>query len=695
MPRPKVSPANRLRAYEVCLACRVTKKRCSGSFPCVACIKNDRADTCTPCKRKDRYASPRLSRDNRGGLSSTTVSVSESSGARSLPVTGSHRSSDTSRPDRHVTPHESPNAVVDPGSPEAPHKTHPRMLRNLQGERVFIGKAASLSFLQLLRDTVTQYIGPSQFSHNVRSEDMLETETPRDIPVSIGDVDSDQQTAFIANYHIATSGFIHILSDAELSEILSEPLQSPNNSPSAHRALRDIMTAIGAQSYRSSPETIQAERFFFARGQRSAFDNMIENPSLELVRVFLLMSFYMLGACRRNAAFMYIGIAARAAAALGLHLNDSSDATPASERRRRARVWMSLCILDLLVSSILGRPPATTILRSDRPGNQSNAGKKDYYIEASLLASFHMSQILDEIIVRLYSDKAASAETAESLLGKLKGWSENLPESLRTPPPIDSEPFAAQERIIGCLHIACSYHFAVIIITRPFLISALGVRLARLQRPSEVAMQEALQEDPAHSRLAGACTDSALYMIQTCMEVHQSGLLLGNMCILKAFVFAAALVLGFSMFSQNHTDSILDEAFNGAIEILHTLSQQSAQAAHYYEILTFLRNAIEQRRRLLQQTQQNNSPYVSKLFSLNQPRDQADAGNNAPIPASGSSDMTIPNGALDMWSLMDPAELSSTLPAWDGMDLPLWDSFPFAAAGFQLPDRMNDASLTL
>ena len=46
---------------------------------------------------------------------------------------------------------------------------------------VYVGKAASLSFLQLLRDTVTQHIGPSQFSHNLRSEDMLETEAHHDI----------------------------------------------------------------------------------------------------------------------------------------------------------------------------------------------------------------------------------------------------------------------------------------------------------------------------------------------------------------------------------------------------------------------------------------------------------------------------------------------------------------------------------
>ena len=45
---------------------------------------------------------------------------------------------------------------------------------------MYVGKAASLSFLQLLRETVTQHIGPSQFSHNYKSEDMLENEAHHD-----------------------------------------------------------------------------------------------------------------------------------------------------------------------------------------------------------------------------------------------------------------------------------------------------------------------------------------------------------------------------------------------------------------------------------------------------------------------------------------------------------------------------------
>lgn len=71
---------------------------------------------------------------------------------------------------------------------------------------VYVGKAASLSFLQLLRDTVTQHIGPSQFSHNVKSEDMLETESLHHIPPAVDDrLDVARKEAFIRAYLTAVS----------------------------------------------------------------------------------------------------------------------------------------------------------------------------------------------------------------------------------------------------------------------------------------------------------------------------------------------------------------------------------------------------------------------------------------------------------------------------------------------------------
>lgn len=50
---------------------------------------------------------------------------------------------------------------------------------------------------------------------------------------------------------------------------------------------------------------------------------MLQDPDLEMVQVYLLMAFYMLGDCRRNTAYMYLSIAVRAAIALGLHTSSS------------------------------------------------------------------------------------------------------------------------------------------------------------------------------------------------------------------------------------------------------------------------------------------------------------------------------------------------------------------------------------
>lgn len=392
------------------------------------------------------------------------------------------------------------------------------MLRNLQGERVYIGKAASLSFLQLLRDIFSQQIGPSQFSNDSHREDMLETETPHDVVALEDKFSPEQKRAFTETYFIATSGLIHVISHSEALEILGETTPSSET----RAALSDVMIAIGAQSCKTNPTATQAERFFFARGQRKAFTSMLENPSLELVRLFLLMSFYMLGACRRNAAFMYLGIASRAAAALGLHNAEYLAATDVL----RSRIWMSVCVLDLLVSSILGRPSATATLRPDVENNTTGSMSHE-----RLNASYRLSLILDDIITRLYNEKSAPADVAESFLGKLNLWKSDLPESLLSPPSMTDQSYLAQEHIIGSLHVACSYHFAVIIVTRPFLVSVLSLRLARLAQ--DFPEDQIPQDDPAHSKLASACTDSAMYMMQTCIEVHRSQFLLGNMCILK------------------------------------------------------------------------------------------------------------------------------------------------------------------
>lgn len=77
--------------------------------------------------------------------------------------------------------------------------------------------------------------------------------------------------------------------------------------------------AIGAQVRPLGDPSSRIELDYFCRGQRVAFENMLTSQSLGMIRLFLLLAFYMIGACRRNTASIYLGIAARTAIVLSLH----------------------------------------------------------------------------------------------------------------------------------------------------------------------------------------------------------------------------------------------------------------------------------------------------------------------------------------------------------------------------------------
>ncbi|KAJ5102415.1 hypothetical protein NUU61_004637 [Penicillium alfredii] len=567
MPRPKVHPAHRLRANTACTACRASKKRCSGTFPCSNCLNKGRGCSCTPFK--SMADADLRSRPMPASRPTETTQIWDS---QQSPLDQHSDSNTVTR----LSEHSSPENMLEAGSrsPEATHRTHPRMLRNLQGER-------GMKYDQ----------GLSHFSHNVKSEDMLETESHHDILNPSEDRYSiEDKRGFIQNYYVA--------------------------------------------------------QFFFARGQSRTFANLLEDPSMDLVRVFLLMAFYMLGSCRRNAAFMYLGVAARAAVALGLHADPSG---PGNRHEQQER-------------SILGRPSATASLL---PENREGPGRMAIEPpDVGLVASYHLSLILDEIICRLYSEKAASPEMADFLLSRLNRWSERLPDTLRSSSLETENRAVVQEHTIGNMHVACSYHFAVILVTRPFLISTLSVRLAQLHQTLAASEpSEAPKEDPAHSRLAAACIDSAVYI---------------------AFVFAAALVLGFSMFSHRDVDAEIDGAFQGALTILRMLASQSAQAAHYLEILSLLESAVkQQRQRLTAHSRQRRSQYVRRIFRLTDPTTTTRTqGGNRGRPEN-STLLATPGGSLYPWVPSDDTSCTVTPPVdgtfldGEGMELPLWDSFPF------------------
>jgi hypothetical protein len=180
---------------------------------------------------------------------------------------------------------------------------------------------------------------------------------------------------------------------------------------------------------------------------------------------------------------------------------------------------MSLCIVDMLVSAILGRPPATLSLRfevdrelAESPGIAADPDT------ICLVASYRISSIINTAAYELYGKEAVAHAAAERLLEDIDKWSQSLPECLKTQSSLAGGA-RTQVETVRNVHISCMYYFAVTLVTRPVLISTLS------SRPG--------LETSASSQMASACLDAALYLIQTCMDAHRMGFLLGNMCIMK------------------------------------------------------------------------------------------------------------------------------------------------------------------
>lgn len=96
-----------------------------------------------------------------------------------------------------------------------------------------------------------------------------------------------------------------------------------------------LILAVGAQCRGADRLDHQLASNFFSKGRVLAFHSMLIDPSLEMISDFLIMAFYMLGACNRNAGYMYLGVALKAANALGLHRIDQYRDVPDEECRTR------------------------------------------------------------------------------------------------------------------------------------------------------------------------------------------------------------------------------------------------------------------------------------------------------------------------------------------------------------------------
>lgn len=143
-----------------------------------------------------------------------------------------------------------------------------------------------------------------------------------------------------------------------------------------------------------------------------------------------------------------------------------------------------------------------------------------------------MTVILDAAVAKS-AEARLDADTAESLVLALQQHSRNFPVALRR--PSNGETQSNRHSVIGNVHVSGLYYFSVIIATRQFLIQHIVPKLA-VQGPILHERTRTCRSAVTLSkiaRLADACVEAATFMAEMCHEVMRSGLLFGNMCIVK------------------------------------------------------------------------------------------------------------------------------------------------------------------
>ncbi|POR38885.1 hypothetical protein TPAR_00891 [Tolypocladium paradoxum] len=646
MPRPKVRPEDRQRAVMACTPCKNSKKRCDSRTPCSNCCRRDCEAACiydangfSPPRSAEsrRQSNVRSHLDGRRRTPPQSMSLDEdmetestmyhdpmSTGARHAPQT----------PESTLGP--CSDAIPEPpATPRMPiahgEVAGGRMMVNSKGEKVSMGDSASLSFLHFLRRTLLHYMGPSPFTDNKRANVMLEAviplKTSDDVPDGSPEsrLDVEEKREYLERFFTALSDML----DGREKALSDTHSPHQRQSTPLRDAIVDLAIAIGGQCCETTPKSLYHAQRHFERAQKMAFEGMLLDPSVDMICIFLLMSVYLLGACKRNGAFMYLGVAARSAHALGLHVPESYHHLEPGEQRFRSQVWKSLRILDIAIGSVLSRPPASSP-RGPLPdtflsiGDGLEPSSPEFL---SMSSSFEVCTILEQIMDYLDHKRDVNMNLAsiEEFLTRLRQWSQSLPSTVRFSSV--TWPMSPEQRrqALGNFAVSCFYYFSVILITRPVLISYLLMKL-KLLDTSSAASAPCRVSSPEAEQIAQVCIDAAILMAETARRAQSAGLLIQNMCLLKAWLFSASLVLGFSIFvdassSGSPTSFEAEAALHGSINVIKELARTSPQAHHYLDVLTEFLGAIKKHReRMVPPRRRSSGQYLSQIFVLDQGR---------------------------------------------------------------------------
>ncbi|KAM6516615.1 hypothetical protein FALCPG4_014796 [Fusarium falciforme] len=598
----------RSRIANACDGCKARKVKCDGKLPCGYCSRRQRPHTC--------HYSPQRRRRNGQSLASLTSPPASERDARAH----STRNTTPSTPaDAELTRPVSaqPQGMDAEDETEVPREA--RLVCDAQGKLIFVGDCAPLSFFQSVRQLVTTRVGQNAFAPQTSRYSVLENAPAHQSRRVPGDnrlpsINPDDIPLAVSTYLSVATGLVDLFDNRRLVEDLMLWANLDQKPDDATTVVNLLVLAIGRQM---DNEELAQDYFEYARDK--AYANLSGNLSVTSIQIFTLITLYMLCSCQINGAFLFFGIAVRAAYSVGIHRTEVNARFGPDIHRQRDRLWKSLRVVDLFLSTSMGRPPATSDVDCTVPYQNPNEGANE--APDLLNASVQIFLVLEGVVTEIYSRRKISLQLTEGISLQLRDWSSRWLKQLKD---IIANP-EAQDRAqaSGACQVLSTYYYAVMLVSRPFLMYELCRRLS----DTAVSSNGRSALTSGKSKLADACIDAASLMVDPILDLIQRGILVGHVPVLVSWLFASSLVLGIGLLGG--FGRILEKYTRMSIHALDHCSKHDTHARQYsliaQSLLTAALEYLEKRELAERQRRTENS---SQLFGL--------------IPSEAGTDSTSP-----------------------------------------------------
>ncbi|KAK4213147.1 hypothetical protein QBC37DRAFT_440990 [Rhypophila decipiens] len=661
--RPRLGKEKtRERVANACDVCKLRKIKCTGTKPCAYCVKKGLPDEMC------HYTGNSKTQQTQTQLGERRRWQRSRRGSSFRTITTTPREEEESHDDD-----EEGSEKEEPDDTEVPRDA--RLVRDPQGKLIFIGDCAPLSFFQTVRRLITSRVDAAAFDGCGGGGSIslgmtgLETTTtasaagttsiapgqgtgtglpPRMMNGSSWPpgVDISSVHAAVEAYLSVTSGLVDLFEDdAEKDNV--DSLQdsilawadslaaSPTSTATADAtsAVNYLVLAIGHQAMHSSSSEADPSQLYFEYARTLAFADLSGNfgiGSLQGVQVHILIAIYMLFLHQTNGAFLFFGIAARAAYSIGIHRTEINARFGERIKRLREKIWRSLRVVDLFLSTSMGRPPAAsdvdcTVGYSDELENQG----------LNLLnASVQILLITERVVLQVYSRRKISVQLTEGISRELRDWSSRWLGMLKQVVDETRTDGNRKRYVNGACQVLAGYYYAVILVSRPFLMVELHHRLAGTAGEDGSGNGNGNGLVTGRTKLADACIDAAVLMVSPVQHLTSRGEMARRAPVVVSWLFAASLVLGLGLLGG--FGRVIEKHCRASIAALEYFAESDAHAVQYSLIAkSLLTTALEyiERRETLERLRRTESS--SQIFGL-LPREsvQQERGAQAEVSAT-------------------------------------------------------------